>query len=249
MLIDDSSFILRGMETAPVFSELTPEEKTIVSKHGVIFQYAENTTVFSADIQGDGFYLVISGNLLVRLKNKKVKVCHAGDVFGEIAIFDNYTRTGSIQVCEAAILAKFDKKCIFDETLLPDNVRVKLIKGLTQQIISYLYHDLPISSSVLIMTGESETIEFKASAHKDHFPKIIETIAAMINAHGGTILLGVKDNGELLGARHNENQRDELIRNLNTRIIEKLGEYPSTLVSIDAEIVRLPPKTGQLNKQ
>jgi len=80
-------------------------------------------------------------------------------------------------------------------------LRAKLITALTRQIISYLYNDLPISSRELMMKGESESIEFKASAHPDHFPKIVKTVAAMINSQGGTILLGVEDHGAESAAR------------------------------------------------
>ena len=237
MLIDDSTFILQGIDASPVFAELNTKEKVQLASQGAVCQYAQGTTVFSADHHGDAFYVVVSGILLIRLKNRKIKECHAGQVFGEIAIFDNRTRMGTIQVQEAAVLAKFDKNCIFNEDILPASLRAKLITALTKQIISYIYNDLPISSRELMMKGESESIEFKGSAHEDHFPKIIQTLAAMMNSHGGTILLGVEDHGGLNGLRLTSTGRDVLIRKLNALMRKHLGEYPSTLALIDAEVI------------
>ncbi len=237
MLIEDTTFILQGLESSSLFSELSSEEKEQFARQGTIFHYAEGATVFSADHHGDAFYLVISGILLIRLKNRKVKECHAGQIFGEVAIFDNHTRMGTIQVKEAAVLAKFDKTRIFEDDYLPISLRAKIFKALTVQIISYLYNEMPTSSRELMMKGESETIEFKASAHQEHFPKIMETVAAMMNSHGGTILLGVEDSGGLYGLKLNHTERDVLVLKLNKLLRDQLGEYPSTLVLIDAEII------------
>jgi len=47
----------------------------------------------------------------------------------------------------------------------------------------------------LIITGESETLEFKASFNDE----AIETLGAFMNANGGILLLGVKDSGSICG--------------------------------------------------
>ncbi len=237
MLIDDSSFVLQGLETSPIFSELNQEDRVLFAKMGSVVRYEQGATVFSVDHHGDAFYLVVSGVLGIRLKNHKVKECHAGQIFGEIAIFDNRTRLGTIQIQEAAILAKFDKSCILEASSLPPVLRAKILMALTKQIISYLYNELPTSSRELISKGESDTIEFKNSASKDHFPKIVRTLAAMMNSQGGTILLGVEDSGGLSGLRLNSIQRVVLVRNLNLAISQRLDEYPRTLVHIDAEVI------------
>lgn len=237
MLIEDSNFIFQALEGSPVFSELTADEKRQFADQGALCHYTQDTTVFSADLQGDAFYLIVSGVLEIRLKNKKVRRCSSGKIFGEVAIFDNRTRMGTVYVKEAAILAKFYKDRILGEGYLPAGLRAKVNKALSAQIISYLYDELPVSSKELIMKGESETIEFKGSAHPDHFPKIIRTIAAMMNAQGGTILLGVADSGGLNGIVLNHKQRDALVLSLNRLIHDRLGEYPLTLVIIDAEIL------------
>lgn len=47
----------------------------------------------------------------------------------------------------------------------------------------------------LIKSGESETVEFKQGFSRE----AIETAAAFANTKGGIILIGVKDNGQIVG--------------------------------------------------
>ncbi len=49
----------------------------------------------------------------------------------------------------------------------------------------------------LIHQGESETLEFKTSTAK--LKSIFETLCAFLNAKGGTVLVGVKDDGRIVG--------------------------------------------------
>ncbi len=49
----------------------------------------------------------------------------------------------------------------------------------------------------LLKEGESETVEFKPSLSQ--MDKITESISAFSNTKGGTVVIGVGDNGEVLG--------------------------------------------------
>jgi hypothetical protein len=60
----------------------------------------------------------------------------------------------------------------------------------------------------LIRAGESQTIEFKSTARwnvttRQHDPRmehlIVKTVCGLLNAEGGSLLIGVTDNGEALG--------------------------------------------------
>ena len=52
----------------------------------------------------------------------------------------------------------------------------------------------------LITKGESEVLEFKASFGKD----VIETLCAFANHLGGTVLVGVADDGKIVGTSCSE---------------------------------------------
>ncbi len=68
--------------------------------------------------------------------------------------------------------------------------------------------ELPVTLEELIEEGEDEELEFKSSLRWDYNEKkankkleevVIKTIAAFANTQGGTLLIGVNDNGEILG--------------------------------------------------
>lgn len=71
---------------------------------------------------------------------------------------------------------------------------------------------LPFSDDIeeLIQRGEGKHIEFKESIKAK--PKIAETTVAFSNTEGGTILIGVNDNGEVVG--EDEDQIHERISNI-----------------------------------
>jgi hypothetical protein len=67
------------------------------------------------------------------------------------------------------------------------------------------------SVEALIAGGESKIVEFKSTGRKnlhtdERDPKIewsaIKTLAGFMNAHGGTLLIGVDDDGETVGIEH-----------------------------------------------
>ena len=88
----------------------------------------------------------------------------------------------------------------------------------------------------LLKEGESETVEFKPSLSQTD--KVIESISAFSNANGGTIVIGVSDKGEVLGADIGE----RTIENLANRIKQNTDPmvYPSIRIEkIDDKCVIL----------
>ena len=53
-----------------------------------------------------------------------------------------------------------------------------------------------MSIEEIIKTGESDTVEFKTSFNKE----VIEAIVAFANTNGGSVYVGIKDNGKVVGA-------------------------------------------------
>ena len=71
----------------------------------------------------------------------------------------------------------------------------------------------------LLLSGESETVEFKTSFGKE----AIETLVAFANTKGGTILIGVNDKGEVAGGKIGQ----EIIQNWVNQI--KQNSSPSII--------------------
>jgi len=80
----------------------------------------------------------------------------------------------------------------------------------------------------IIVQGESETLEFKRRFHVD----VIETAVAFANTRGGTILIGVSDDGAVVGQKFGK----EVLRDYVNRIA--MATEPSVIP--DAETVVMP---------
>lgn len=78
-----------------------------------------------------------------------------------------------------------------------------------------------------IATGENEAVEFKTSFQKE----AIESIVAFANTYGGCIIVGVSDNGKIVGITIN----DETIQNYINII--KQNTEPKLIVDIDLYII------------
>ena len=65
-------------------------------------------------------------------------------------------------------------------------------------------HDL----TALVMNGESETLEFKETTGERR--RAIQTMCAFLNQHGGSVLFGVRDNGDVVGQHIGQNTIKDL---------------------------------------
>lgn len=75
----------------------------------------------------------------------------------------------------------------------------------------------------LLLSGESETVEFKTSFGKE----VIETLVAFANTKGGTILIGINDKGKVTGVKIGQ----ETIQNWVNQI--KQNSSPSIIPDVD----------------
>ncbi len=94
----------------------------------------------------------------------------------------------------------------------------------------------PVSIEDLVREGESEELEFKATLRWDLVNEIVnkkledavvKTIAAFANGQGGTLLIGVGDDGDILGLEHDyvslRGDRDEFELHLRNLLNKSFG--------------------------
>ena len=116
--------------------------------------------------------------------------------------------------------------------------------GETRQV-----HRLSASDEVLALVrgGESRTLEFKESLSLDvrkgtkesYIEKMaLKTIAAFLNSQGGTLLVGVTDDGQIKGL-HKEMEsifkgsRDDLLKHFKNILRRSIGETFYPLIDYD----------------
>ncbi|MBI2604944.1 MAG: ATP-binding protein, partial [Deltaproteobacteria bacterium] len=101
----------------------------------------------------------------------------------------------------------------------------------------------------LIKRGESKTLEFKSSLRwnlkedrKDERAvphAILKTIAAFLNTEGGDLLIGIADDGSVIGVEHDQfDNDDKFMRHLAQLVRNGLGDRASTCIDPKMQIVR-----------
>lgn len=191
-----------------VFAKLNKEELDLLMEIAERKNYPQNQQVFSIDQKARFFYLVETGSFILSLRGRKFKTFKPGDIFGEIAIINENVRTGSIRALEESSLIAFNGNKLYDEAYISPSIALRITRALAKKVTFYLRSREQISTNELIAAGENEYVEFKSSlrwnSQKEYKDKLVEyavlkAIAGFINTQGGTILIGVSDDKEILG--------------------------------------------------
>ncbi len=235
-------------QSVPAFAELDETEFEELFKICQRRQFSQHQPVFSIDQEARQLYLVESGSFVLNLRDKKYKSFKPGDVFGEVGIINEHVRTGTIRALEDSILIGIDGKLLFEESHLNSKTALKIVRELAHMVTAYLRSQEQISTAELIEKGESELVEFKSSMRWHSRKKnqeqlteqaIIRTIAAFLNSKGGTLLVGVRDDGKVLGIgwERFENS-DKMLLHLTHLIKQRISTLHMRFVHFEIEKIQ-----------
>lgn len=134
-----------------------------------------------------------------------------------------------------------------------------LSSSLLAVVVVFLFHRIrPHSAQIAgndlesrIRCGETKTLEFKSSLRWNSFKKgfdiqienaVLKTIVAFCNTEGGELLIGVSDDGTILGIENDGFKNpDKFLLHIRNLIVDRI--IPKTVLgSIDYEIISLEGK-------
>lgn len=94
----------------------------------------------------------------------------------------------------------------------------------------------------IIKKGESDNVEFKASVSQ--LNRGVETLCAFLNKKGGMLLLGIKDDGEIIGEKVTDNTKQDIANQLNR--IEPHPDIETLCIPVNKnkEVIVLIAKPG-----
>jgi CRP-like cAMP-binding protein len=235
------SFIIEtALDSCTDFDGFSPEEKAAIAKICRVVEYEAGRNVFSIEHQERYIFIVVMGHLTLKLRNNKRGEFGPGALFGEITLFSDKGRMGAIHCEKPSTLVAMDKNGILDPGILPTELRLKLAIMLGQKVAGYLYRDSATPTAELARKGEGQHVEFKESLSQRN--KIQQAIVAFMNANGGVVLVGVKNNGEIIGLGGDAEEIGEAMDAL-TNGIKNLTNNQAVATYFDHDIETVEGKT------
>lgn len=129
-------------------------------------------------------------------------------------------------------LDKYEEFLVARRKILADELNA-FLENITETEVT----SLPLTTEELIAEGENDVLEFKAQLRWDHKQGvlnkkleevILKSVAAFANKQGGTLLIGVRDDGSIVGLEHEystlENgDKDKFELHLNNLLRQAFG--------------------------
>jgi predicted HTH transcriptional regulator len=122
------------------------------------------------------------------------------------------------------------------------------MRALAERITNYLRSREQTSTWELIKEGETDHVEFKSSLRwNKHTNKkdqaiehaILKPIAGFMNSDGGTLLIGVNDEGELLGLKQDQFPNgDKMMLHLTKLIGDRISQIHNQFVNLSIEEIK-----------
>jgi CRP-like cAMP-binding protein len=98
--------IIKLLEKVPVFAELAPDDLRRVAEVAVLRRFAAQQVIFREGDSSDTCYIVKSGHARAvreHVDGRTITLAHfgPGDIFGELAMFDDERRTATVETLDA----------------------------------------------------------------------------------------------------------------------------------------------------
>jgi len=249
------------LKQVPVFKNLSKEELSVLIKYLTLKEVEENNLVFSRFEKEQILYIVRYGKLNLDLANGRNKVYEKGEVFGEIGLINNNFRAGTIRTLEPTLLFCLNRYDLMNDRRIPASIAMKIMIELASVIANYLATVENTSTFRLIEQGENDFVEFKSTLRYNLYTKkfdkemehaALKTVAAFLNSAGGSLLIGVDDNKNILGLDNDSFKDDDkamlhFIKLVEDRIgIQFAGYLNSCIETVnDGKVFRIDIKPSK----
>lgn len=216
-----------------VFVSLNKEELATLAKIVHRRHVEAGEIIFSLTQAPKFLFLIESGSFTLHLSSNEFKTLKPGELFGEVGVINDDFRSGSVTADEQSTVIGICGSRIFDEEFVPASVALKVVRALSKKISNYLRSKEQISTREIIDLGENDFVEFKSTLRwnlytlkKDRAIEnaALKTLAAFMNSNGGILIIGVADDGTILGLENDSfSNNDKLLLHLTSLIKERLG--------------------------
>ncbi len=225
--------MVQALARHEVFSGLDQDSLLQLEKIVSYKPISKLNRVFEVGDQPNLIFYLLNGSLTLRFPDNTKMDLLPGEIIGEIGVLNGDFRLGDLTANEDSQLITICGISLFKEDIIPPSMSLDIVRRLSKRVTNYLRSIQQTSSKEIIDKGESELVEFKSTlrwnlkANKKD-PRIthavLKTINAFLNSEGGILLVGVADDGEILGLEKDRFENDDkLLLFLTNTIKSKLG--------------------------
>lgn len=208
---------------------------------------AKNSQIFEIGDQPNLIYYLLEGALTLKFPDNSSIQLQVGELIGEIGVLNGDFRLGTLTANADSAVIAIDTVCLFDPSCVPPETSLAIVRRLSRRVTNYLRSVQQTSTQDLILQGEGDYVEFKSTLRwnikaekkdKNITHAITKTIAAFLNSDGGILLVGVGDDGEVLGldADRFENE-DKMLLFLTNSIQSQLGSLHLERINFHTETI------------
>lgn len=221
---------------------------------------SKNQQVFEMGDLPNLIYFLLEGSITLKFPDNSTIQLQEGELIGEIGVLNGDFRLGTLTANVDSALIAINGSRLFDSNYISPEISLTIVRRLSKRVTNYLRSVQQTSTQEIIEQGESEFIEFKSTLRwnlkadmkdKKITHAITKTIAAFLNSDGGILLVGVSDDGEIVGLESDrfENEDKMLLfltntikSHLGTLHLDKIHFHTETLKG--KEVLRVDVQAG-----
>lgn len=236
-----TSLIIKKLSDSPFFSTFRTEELKKLSSISILKKVEKGTIVFSELTPANSLFVLTKGHVHLIFDNKKIVDISRGQVFGDWAVVNDNMRIAKAKSTVSSELIEIDAVAI-KELKIDAVVAYKIVRQIANNLVSRLVVRSQIASHILIQEGENQFVEFKSTLRWNAFTNkkdsdlelaCIKTLAGFLNAKGGVLFIGVRDDGSVLGIKSDSFENaDKMMLHLNHLITAKIGSEAASQIHL-----------------
>jgi len=233
-----------------LFEKLDSQEKQLINQILKRKTFEKGDIIFSESQPAFSIFILEEGNVTLTIPGSHTIIIGRGDIFGEIAIINEMARLGTAKVRSKATILELNTKALFNEKIIPSIIALKITKTIAKKHSFLGLRRTDFGTKDIILQGESKYVEFKSTlrfnlkANKmDANIELasLKTVGAFLNTSGGTLLIGVTDDGVIEGLEKDRfTNDDKLLLHFTNLLRDKIGQQ--TLGFVHFEIVEINSK-------
>ena len=225
------------------FKILEDSEKKILASIINRKEYKKGDIVFSESQSAASIYILEKGNVTLTIPGSYTIFVGRGDVFGEIAVINDSARLGTALARTTSSVLELNTEALYNDEIIPSKIALKITKVIAKKHSSLKLRRSDFNTLEIIQQGESDFVEFKSTLRFNLKSKkndlnielsAIKTVAAFLNTSGGTLLIGVADDGNINGLASDRFPNDDKVLLHFTNLLkDKIGEKTLGFVHFD----------------